>query len=144
MYFKTSRVFALGALLTVSGLVALPARAQAATFHLPFRVQWGRVTLDPGEYKLWAPLGASGGHMIQLVGPGKHSAIIVPAVTSTEPATNHSYLECVKINGTYVVRRYVTANTGEVFNFGVAKAEPERETKASVSALVIPLDRSAK
>src|SRR3954470_7978959 len=80
--------------------------------------------------------------MIQLAGPSKHG-IIVPAVTSTEGTTDRSYLECIKVNGTYVVRRYVTAFSGQVFNFGVPKPEPERRATSSVHALV-PVERAAK
>jgi hypothetical protein len=82
--------------------------------------------------------------MIQLVGPGKHGIIIVPAVTSTEPTTDRSYLECVKVQGNYVVRRYVTGFSGQVFDFGVAKPEPERRTTGSVSALVVPVETATK
>lgn len=144
MYFRTGRILTLNALVAVSGLMTSPARAQEATFHLTFKVQWGRATLDPGDYKLSAPLGVSSVHMIQLIGPGKHAAIIVPAVTSTGPTTDRSYLECVKVSGTYVVRRYVIADTGEVFNFGIAKPEAEPRTKRSVSALILPVETATK
>jgi hypothetical protein len=143
VYFRTTRIFVIAAVVAVSGTMT-SARAQQATFHLPFKAHWGRATLDPGDYKLSTPLGVSGGHMIQLVRPDKHGIIIVPAVTSTEPTTDRSYLECVKIQGNYVVRRYVTGFSGQVFNFGVAKPETERRTTASVSALVVPVQRATK
>jgi hypothetical protein len=143
VYFRTSRIFTIAAAAAVFGVMAAPARAQQATFHLPFEARWGRVTLDPGEYKLSARLGVSGAHMIQLVGPSKRG-IIVPALTSTEGATDRSYLECIKVNGTYVVRRYVTAFSGQVFNFGVAKSEPERRATSSVPALLVPVERVAE
>src|SRR3954453_9009669 len=76
VYFRTGRIFSIAAAAAVFGVMAAPARAQQATFHLPFEARLGRVSLDPGEYKLSAPMGVSGAHMIQCIAPdGLDSAL---------------------------------------------------------------------
>jgi hypothetical protein len=66
MYFKSNRISGLAALAVGVGLTATPASAQQATFHLPFVAHWGSTVLEPGDYKLSAPVEWSGTRMIQV------------------------------------------------------------------------------
>ena len=77
MYSRSSRIFSLTALAVGLGLTAIPASAQQAAFHLPFAVHWGRTVLEPGDYKLSAPIEWSGSHLIHVSQPG-HGSMILP------------------------------------------------------------------
>src|SRR3569833_192415 len=58
-----------GALLFGAGAAA--ARAQSASFDLPFEAHWGKVTLQPGHYKITAPEPTTWPQILYLMGPNK-------------------------------------------------------------------------
>lgn len=118
MRFRSNRSLTLGVAAVGLGVTAMQASAQQASFHLPFKAHWGSAVLEPGDYKLSAPIGVSGSHMIQLEGSGK-SSMIVPAVTEIQQPNDRSYLELINVKGTYFVKRYKTASSGQVFHFGL-------------------------
>ncbi len=141
MYFKSSRILGLAALAIGLGVTAIPASAQEATFHLPFAAHWGPTVLEPGDYKLSAPVEWSGSHLIQVSQYG-HSRRMLPQSIDMQGHLDHSSLELVSVNGAHFVKRYKSAFTGQVFTFSVPKATPETEM-ASAAMTAVPVE-SAK
>lgn len=136
MYFKSSRILGLAALAIGLDLTATPASAQQATFHLPFVAHWGPAVLEPGDYKLSAPAEWSGNHLIQVYQHG-NSMRVLPQSTEIAPGhLDRSSLELVNVNGTYFVRRYKSALTGQVFTFQVPKATPKTEMASATATAV--------
>jgi hypothetical protein len=137
VYFKSSRfVIGLAAAAVGLGVTVVPATAQQSTFHLPFKAHWGRAVLEPGDYRISTPLGASGAYMIHLSGQNK-SNMLVPAVTQIQNPSNRSYLEFVNVDGEYFLRDYKQAS-GQAFHFGIPKVKRERST-LSASARAVPV-----
>jgi hypothetical protein len=142
MYFKSNRILGLAALAVGVGLTATPASAQQATFHLPFVAHWGSTVLEPGDYKLSAPVEWSGTRMIQ-VSQYRHSRRMLPqSIDLPQGHLDRSSLELINVNGAYFVRRYKSALTGQVFTFSVPKATSETEM-ASATMTAVPVE-SAK
>ena len=135
MYYRSSRFLTLAAVVAGLGVTASEASAQQASFRLPFEAHWGQAVLEPGDYKLSAPLGVSGTYMIHVNGAGE-SSVIVPAVTQVQPSEDRGYLELVKVNGTYFVKRYKAAFSGQVFQFGLPKAERAAMTTSPVARTI--------
>jgi hypothetical protein len=140
VYFKSSPILGLAALAVGLGLTATSASAQQATFHLPFVAHWGATVLEPGDYKLSAPVGWSAIHLIQVFSQRGHSSSMLPQSVDLPPGhLDRSSLELVNVNGAYFVRRYKSAFTGQVFTFPVPKATPETEM-ASAATTAVPVE----
>ncbi|HEY3457866.1 MAG TPA: hypothetical protein VGK64_25015 [Bryobacteraceae bacterium] len=139
MYSRSNRILGLAALAVGLGLTAQRASAQEAeTFHLPFAAHWGPMVLESGDYRLSAPTGQSGGHLIFVSQPG-HNKMVLAQSTEIQPRRfDRSSLELVNVNGAYFVRRYRLAVTGQVFTFAVPKATPETEM-ASAAVTSVPV-----
>lgn len=139
MHSRSNRILGLAALAVGLGLTAQRASAQeAATFHLPFAAHWGPIVLESGDYKLSAPSGQSGNHLIYISQPG-HSRMVLAQSTETQPRHfDRSSLELVNVNGAYFVRRYRSAVNGQVFTFPVPKGTPETEV-ASATVTSVPV-----
>jgi hypothetical protein len=142
MYFKSSRILGLAALAVAVGLTAAPASAQQSTFHLPFVAHWGPAVLEPGDYKLSAPVEWSAIHLIQVSQHGHSSRMLPQSIDLPHRHLDRSSLELVNVNGVYFVRRYKSALTGQIFTFAVPKARPETEM-ASAVVRAVPVE-SAK
>jgi hypothetical protein len=138
VYSRSSRIFSLTALAVGLGLTAIPASAQQAAFHLPFAVHWGHTVLEPGDYKLSAPIEWSGSHLIHVYQPGHGSMILPQSIEIQHPNLDRSSLELVNVKGTYFVRRYKSAPTGQVFTFPVPKGVSEVEM-ASAAVTAVPV-----
>jgi hypothetical protein len=142
MYFKSSRIVGLAALAVGLGLTVTPASAQQATFHLPFVAHWGSMVLEPGDYKLSAPVEWSAIHLIQVSQRGHSSRMLPQSIDLPHSHLDRSSLELVNVNGAYFVRRYKSALTGQIFTFPVPKAARETEI-ASAAIRAFPVE-SAK
>ena len=59
MDLRRTRLFNISVFAIALSLSALQAKAQQATFSLPFEVHWGSAVLEPGEYRLSAPQATS-------------------------------------------------------------------------------------
>ena len=136
MHFRSNRILGLATLGLGLGLTAAPASAQQATFHLPFAVHWGPMVLESGDYRLSAPAGQSGNHLIYISQPGDNKAVLAQSTEIQPRRFDGSSLELVNVNGAYFVRRYKSALTGQVFTFPVPKATPETEmASATVTSI---------
>lgn len=138
MYSRSNRIFSLTALAVGLGLAAIPASAQQVAFHLPFAVHWGHTVLEPGDYKLSAPIEWSGSRLIHVSQPGHGRMILPQSIEVQQPHFDRSSLELVNIKGTYFVKRYKSAPTGHVFTFPVPKAMSETEM-ASAAVTTVPV-----
>jgi hypothetical protein len=137
MHSRTSHILGLAALAAGLGLTATHASAQEATFHLPFAAHWGPAVLESGDYKLSAPTGEAGNHLIY-VSQRRNSKMVL--AQSSEIPLRHldrSSLELVNVNGSYFVKRYKSALTGQVFTFPVPKATSEIEMASAVTSVPV-------
>jgi hypothetical protein len=130
----------IGRLVTVSAFVialgwgASQARAQKATFHLPFEAHWGTTVLDPGNYSLSAP-NSSSATRIFFLQSNAGTQMAVPIIVNSETTSGHSHLKLVRIDGTYYVQEYVSEATGTALKFAIPKAT-HRELRAQDQVLL--------
>ena len=138
MHSRSNRILSLAVIAVGLGLTATRASAQQAAFHLPFAAHWGSIVLESGDYQLSASVGGSGNHLIYVSQRG-HGKMVLPEAIESEPRhLDGSSLEFVNVNGTYFVRRYRSALTGQVFTFTVPRATPETEM-ASAAMTSVPV-----
>ncbi len=142
MHCRTGRAFSFAAVAAGLGILALQASAQQAKFNLPVEAHWGSAVLEPGDYTVSLPQADSAAHIFHLFGDG-HGSMVMPTTTEPKPITNHSYLELVKVDGTYYVREYKSGHTGKTFIFGVPKGTRE-STFASAATTTIAAEEGTK
>jgi hypothetical protein len=122
-----NRIFSFGLLVMTAAAGAVHAGEQAK-FHLPFGVRWGEVTLAPGDYKVALPEASLGNRQFVVQGKDK-TGYVHPLVADSDDSlrhdASHSYLQLVKVNGTYFVAKYRSGSTGQLFSFAVPKQKRE-------------------
>jgi hypothetical protein len=136
-----NRIFRFGLLVMTAAAGAVHA-AEQAKFHLPFGARWGEVTLAPGDYKVALPEASLGNRQFVVRGKdvqGKDkTGYVQPLVADSDDSLrhdpNHSYLQLVKVNGTYFVAKYRSGSTGQLFSFAVPKQK--REVRMAVRDVV--------
>jgi hypothetical protein len=123
-----SRILGFGFLVMTVAAGAAQA-GQQATFHLPFEARWGELTLAPGDYKVSLPEASVG--IRQFIVRGDDGArYILPIVTdygTSNRESNNSYLELVKVNGTYFVTKFRSGAEEKTFLFSVPKHNRQTE-----------------
>jgi hypothetical protein len=80
--------------------------------------------LAPGDYKVSLPEASLGVQQFVVKGNDKTGYILPMAADyheSLRPDSSRSYLQLVKVNGTYVVAQYRSGGTGQTFSFAVPK-----------------------
>jgi hypothetical protein len=96
--------------------------AVQAKFHLPFGAQWGQMTLAPGDYKVSLPERSLGSPEF-VIRSDEKTGYVQSIVTDNNNGlvsdSSRSYLQFVKVNGTYFVAKYRSGATGQVFSFAV-------------------------
>ena len=111
---------------------------QQASFHLPVEAHWGKVVLQPGDYKMSLPDLSIGERTVRL--EGDHNTVNeLPLVTDVQKSSNKSEIELLRVDGTYFVREFSYGPTGKTFIFSVPKAARQqlaelRKVNASVSS----------
>ncbi len=114
------------ALAVAGGLAFIPARASAQTinvkgsFDLPVSARWSQMKLIPGHYTLTIQRSLAGIQLIRLQGP-EGSQIDALMGYSPIKATDTNYLRLVRIAGTYAVKEFHCAASGQVFTFHAPK-----------------------
>jgi hypothetical protein len=118
-----NRMLSFGVLAMLAAVGAAQAGEQAR-FHLPFEARWGGVVLAPGDYKVSLPETSLGVPQFILKGTDRDK-YIQPLVTDYDGGfrrdASRSYLQLVKVNGTYFVAKYCSGPTGKTFNFATPK-----------------------
>jgi hypothetical protein len=129
-----------GALL---GLVAAwphPVRAQdraQGTFVLPFEVQWGGKTLQPGEYHFRLPSAEFGAAMYIRDAQGRAKLTVL---TGTKDAfSGPSILTVVKRNGKRYVSSLVIAHMGVKLDYQVPRQKTKAGELKEASVQIIPV-----
>jgi hypothetical protein len=95
------------------------ALAQQAQFHLPFEAKWGPIVLPPGDYRVSLPQQSAGKSTFYLRGPAG-PGFIVPMTTDAYGARSMpagDYLELVKVDGVYFVKKYEAGSRALTFFF---------------------------
>jgi hypothetical protein len=122
---KMNRIFGLALLVMTAAAGAAHAEVQAKV-HLPFAAHWGKVIMAPGDYNISLPEASLGHRQLTVEGGGK-TGYIQPLVTDDDDKSTggekRSYLEFVKVNGTYFVAQYRSAASGKIFRFAVPKQQ---------------------
>jgi hypothetical protein len=124
MNFFTKRVSSIAMVAACLGASAVSASAQQATFHLPFEARWAGVVCPPGDYQVILPERYLGKTTFLVRGPAGAS-FIVPMTVDTygTPAAspNGAYLQLVKIDDEYFVRKYEAGSGNLTFYFKTPK-----------------------
>ena len=137
MDLRRTRLLNISVFAIALSLSALQAKAQQATFSLPFEVHWGSAVLEPGEYRLSAPQATPSIRVFYLYGHGT-TQMALSATTATDPELRSSYLQLVRVGDTYFVHEYISAATGRRFTFSVPKTiRQELKTAAQRKAIAV-------
>lgn len=116
-------IFGFGLLIMTIAVGSAPAAVQAK-FHLPVGARWGQMTLAPGDYKLSLPESSLGVREFTVNGNDK-TGYVQPTTTDDHDGlvndSTRSYLQLVKVNGTFYITEYRSAATGKIFSFAVPK-----------------------
>jgi hypothetical protein len=123
-------IFGFGLLVMTVAAGAAQAEVQAK-FHLPFGARWGEMTLAPGDYVMQLPEASLGVRQFTVTGDHK-TGYVQPVVTDYHDAltndSDRSYLQLVKVNGTYFVTKYRSGATGKLFSFAVPTHKHKKGT----------------
>jgi hypothetical protein len=123
------RIFSFGLMMMTIAVGAARAAVQAK-FHLPFGARWGQMTLAPGDYKVLLPDRSLGSPQFVVKGD-ERTGYVQPIVTDNNNGlmndSSRSYLQFVKVNGTYFVAKYRSGATGQVFSFAVPNHKRSEE-----------------
>jgi hypothetical protein len=116
-------IFSFGLLVATMAVGSAHAAVQAK-FHLPCDARWGTMTLAAGDYQMSLPEGSLGVRQFTVKGNDK-TGYVQPNITDDNDGLvndlNRSYLELVKVNGTFYIAKYRSAATGKLFSFTVPK-----------------------
>jgi hypothetical protein len=109
---------------------ALALQAQQGRFHLPYKAEWGGVTLEPGDYRVSQPEVSLGKRLFYVSGE-KSQGYIAPTVTDiyslSAQGSKHSYLKLVKVDGKLIVAQYQSAANSTTFSFRVPKSKHKEQ-----------------
>ncbi len=123
------RIFSFG-IMTMTIAAGAAHAAVQAKFHLPFGARWGQMTLAPGDYKVLLPDRSLGSPQFVVKGD-ERTGYVQPIVTDNNNGlvndSSRSYLQFVKVNGTYFVAKYRSGATGQVFSFAVPNHKHNEE-----------------
>ena len=125
------------------GLVAAgphPARAQdraQGTFALPFEVQWGGKTLEPGEYHFRLPSGEFGPRLLIRDAQGRTKLMVLTG--ATDDYSGPSMLTIVKRNGKRYVSSLALKQMGAKFEYRVPRQKAEAAELREASVQIIPV-----
>lgn len=122
---------ALMAVLAMAG-VSVMQGAEQGTFHLTTPTYWGRVLLQPGDYKIYLPDVPIGETNVRVEGNGK-TVFEMPLVATTEQVSDASYLKLTGTGGSDFVTEYRAGLEGKDFEFKIPKAS-WRQQEASNGA----------
>jgi len=116
-------IFSFGLLAMTIAAGSVHAAVQAK-FHLPVGARWGQMTLAPGDYKVLLPEGSLGVRQFTVKGDAK-TGYVQPVVTDDNDGlvneSGGSYLQLVKVDGTFFIAKYRSGATGKMFSFAVPK-----------------------
>jgi len=128
----------------VSALSLFPAPAPALAqdaggkFVLPHEVQWGGVSLPPGEYS-YSVEHRAGATVLLRSASGKHSLIVMASTISTIDAPEKTQLLLRNEAGQWFVSAMVLSMDGEKLHF----ASPTRKTEVAQDAKLHPAKLAA-
>jgi hypothetical protein len=121
--FVKKFAFGVGLLAIAGGLTASQANAEnlRGSFNLPFEAHWGRVVLQPGEYRLSISTEASMFGVIYLTRDGK--TVMIPVGSSRLiPESERSSLRVENIGEAHVIREFNSGVMGKQLIFLVPKS----------------------
>jgi hypothetical protein len=122
MNFSINRILSLAIGVALLGGAAVS--ASAAEFYLPFEAKWGGVVLAPGNYQVTLPERSLG--KTTFLVRGETSASFIQPMSGSDfgvypqPASG-PYLQLVKVDGEYFVKKYEAGWGGLTFFFKTPK-----------------------
>jgi hypothetical protein len=119
-----NRIFRFSMAAALMGVAVVSASAQQAQFHLPFQAKWAGIVLPPGDYRVSMPERALGRFTMLVRGPAGAS-LILPMTADIYRATPEQpsgrYLQLVKVDGEYFVKKYEAGAGGLTLFFKTPK-----------------------
>jgi hypothetical protein len=125
MNISIGRVISLAAVAALAG-TGLVQGAGKTTFHLPVAAHWGRVLLEPGDYKMYLPEPSTGREQFLIKGADK-AVFEAPIVATTQKVSDSSYLKLREVDGNYFVREFSFGPSGESFTFPIPKGSHRQQ-----------------
>lgn len=110
------------------------ASAQQATFHLDRAAVWNGVTLPAGSYRLHMPQAGPVTNQFTLDSTTSRMFIVpmsVDAYGGRSIPNGSDYLQLVRVNGTYYVRKYESKTKATAYYFNMPKVDHKLQISMS-------------
>jgi hypothetical protein len=126
----------------VFALFAVAANAQYASFDLPFEAHWGKAVLEPGHYRIAAPMSTVWPQVLYLMGPNKVHTVIA-STQQPNPAVEHSFIKVVNYGSDHYITDFAWGDRGKYFTFPKPKMREQLMTKGRKPEVsVVPIGSS--
>jgi hypothetical protein len=139
MSFFANRIFNIAGTATFLCATAVSASAQQGNFHLPFEAKWAGVECPAGDYQVALPERYNGKSTFLVRGPAGTSFILP---MSEDTYGNHAgnpagtYLQLVKVDGGWFVKKYEAGSRSLVFYFKTPKPSHRVQIASQDSARI--------
>lgn len=130
-------IFGFAGIAAYLGLAATSASAQQATFTLPVEAHWGRIVLEPGDYKVRFP-DATRQRILSVTGNGKTVNILLQG-SETQHEGEKAHLLLVEVDGQERVASITAADGEKAFTFALPKGEKSRRGLSSHAKIQVPV-----
>jgi hypothetical protein len=118
MSFFVNRFMGVAMAAALMGVAATSALAQQrAEFHLPFQAKWAGTVLPPGDYWVSMPERSLGRLTFLVRGPAGSSFILPMTAGVGMESSDGDYLQLVKVDGEYFVKKYEQGSSAVTFFF---------------------------
>jgi hypothetical protein len=124
MNFFANRMSCIAMVATCLCASAVSASAQQVTFRLPFEARWAGVRCPPGDYQVILPERYLGKTTFLVRGPAGASFIVPMTVDTYDTHAGSpmgAYLQLVKVDSEYFVRKYEAGSGRLTFYFKTPK-----------------------
>lgn len=121
MKSRVTQISAIAALALGLGLSAGQANAAQGTFNLPFKVYWGKTTLEPGQYKIHYDNPGAAFQIFTVTG-NRRSHFVIPFEAEPNAHLAASYLRVERVGDAYYVREFASGLAGRNYTFKLPKA----------------------
>jgi hypothetical protein len=135
MSIFVNRIFHFSMAAALMGVAVVSASAQQAQFHLPFQAKWAGIVLPPGDYQVSMPERALGRFTMLVRGPAGAS-LILPMTADVYRTVSERYLQLVKVDGEYFVKKYEAGAGGLTLFFKTPKPNRTVQITAQDFAIV--------
>ena len=139
MRFFANRIFSIASVAAFLCATEVSASAQQGSFHLPFETKWAGVDCPAGDYQVVLPERYAGRSTFLVRGPAGASFIVPMSadIYGTHPENPAgAYLQLVKVDGGWFVKRYEAGSRNLVFYFKTPKPSHRVQIASQDSASI--------